>query len=445
MLLKNTLMLLVAIALVAGPALAQAGVAEREILAVSYPEGRAISVKLSGTARLPAANGEAKVERKRGYTEVEIELDEMVPAMALGSDFTTYVLWAVSPEGLTDNLGEFILQGNRSKLNVTTNLQTFGMLVTAEPYSLVEKPSGMIVLENVRPKQEKVPLQVTEVIFEVDPIVAVPERTALLEVHEQRQEIPVELLEAHKAIEIAEREGAGEFAPEALARARTALRQAELLQARKAEREMISDAALHAVQLAAAARDLADERGALARLRRERLARQEEIRAAEERARLAELRARAAAGLEAERERLERREARLEEREAEMKLERRLKSLAPTREDDRGLVVVLEDNFFEPGSATLTPAGEASLREIGRAIAGFPTDTVIVQAFAAPLEAGLEAEEVDEQGLALAEARAANVMRVLVESGVKSEKIVTSALAADDGEERVEILIVRPE
>ncbi len=262
MLLKSTIMLLTAIAPVAGSA-AQERAAEREILAVSCPEGRAISAELPGTARLPAASGEAKVERKRGYTEIEIELDEMVPAMALGSDFTTYVLWAVSPEGLTDNLGEFILQGNRSKLNVTTNLQAFGMLVSAEPYGLVEKPSGMIVLENLRPKQEKIPLQIVDVIFEIDPVVKVPERTVLLEVPEQWLKVPIELLEARKAVEMAERQGAEEFAPEALARAHAALWQAELLQAGDAKREIISDAALQAVQLAAAARKPADE---LARL-----------------------------------------------------------------------------------------------------------------------------------------------------------------------------------
>ena len=103
----------------------------RQIRALTYPEGPTISVKFQGTSRLPRASGEAKVERKKGMTEIEIELDELKPAKAFGGDYNTYVLWSVSPEGHVDNVGEFILQGNRSKLDVSTPLETFGMLVEA--------------------------------------------------------------------------------------------------------------------------------------------------------------------------------------------------------------------------------------------------------------------------------------------------------------------------
>ena len=98
-----------------------------------------LSIKFKGTERLPKASGEAKVERKKGTTEIEIELDEMKPATGFGGDYATYVLWVVSPEGQVDNAGEFILQGNRSKLNVSTPLTTFGLFVTAEPHFLDRK------------------------------------------------------------------------------------------------------------------------------------------------------------------------------------------------------------------------------------------------------------------------------------------------------------------
>src|SRR4029434_6943303 len=87
----------------------------RESLAITYPEGVTIAVKFQGTLRLPFATGEAKVERKRGTTEIEIELDEVKPASLFGGDYNTYVLWTVSPEGHTVNAGEFIVRGNRSK------------------------------------------------------------------------------------------------------------------------------------------------------------------------------------------------------------------------------------------------------------------------------------------------------------------------------------------
>jgi hypothetical protein len=71
----------------------------RESLAITYPEGVTIAVKFQGTQRLPFSTGEAKVERKRGTTEIEIELDEVKPASLFGGDYNTYVLWTVSPEG----------------------------------------------------------------------------------------------------------------------------------------------------------------------------------------------------------------------------------------------------------------------------------------------------------------------------------------------------------
>src|SRR4029434_6120726 len=114
-----------------GEATSQAPQVEvEEIMAVTYPEGKTVSVKLLGTSRLAGAKGEAKVERKRGATEIEIELDEMRPDMLFGGDFATYVFWTVSPEGSATNVGEFVLEGNRSKLNVTTRQQALGMLVT---------------------------------------------------------------------------------------------------------------------------------------------------------------------------------------------------------------------------------------------------------------------------------------------------------------------------
>lgn len=143
----------------------ESSVQVRQILALTYPEGPTISVRFQGTSRLPGASGEAKVERKKGMTEIEIELDEMKPATAFGGDYNTYVLWIVSPEGQVDNVGEFILQGNRSKLDVSTPLETFGMLVSAEPHFLVGLPSRFVVLENTEPTVDLGPLKVSELRY----------------------------------------------------------------------------------------------------------------------------------------------------------------------------------------------------------------------------------------------------------------------------------------
>jgi len=117
----------------------------------TYVEGMITRINFQGTFRLAEAHGKANVKRKEGITEIEVTLKEMKPAACFGMGYSTYVLWLVSPAGHTKNVGEFILQGNRSMQKVWTSLQTFGMIVTAEPYSFVNSPSGFLVLENTPP------------------------------------------------------------------------------------------------------------------------------------------------------------------------------------------------------------------------------------------------------------------------------------------------------
>jgi hypothetical protein len=91
----------------------------------------------------------AEVENQKGYVEIEAQLDKMKPASIFGPEFLTYVLWAVTPEGRATNLGELILDGDHGQLHVTTELQAFGLIVTAEPYFAVTQPSDVVVAENV--------------------------------------------------------------------------------------------------------------------------------------------------------------------------------------------------------------------------------------------------------------------------------------------------------
>src|ERR1017187_9411797 len=106
--------------------------------AISY-QHRSGSTKVDfrGTDLLPNARGEAKVESKQGRIEIEAEFDGLQGATKNGAEYLTYVLWAVTPEGRTANLGEVLLNGSKSKMTVTTELQVFGLVVTAEPYFAV--------------------------------------------------------------------------------------------------------------------------------------------------------------------------------------------------------------------------------------------------------------------------------------------------------------------
>jgi len=122
----------------------------RTAKAINYQHrSGATKVDFRGTALMPEARGEAKVESKQGYIEVEVEFDDLQGATRFGPEYLTYVMWAITPEGRATNLGEVILNGTKSKLNVTTELQTFGLIVTAEPYFAVAQPSDVVVMENI--------------------------------------------------------------------------------------------------------------------------------------------------------------------------------------------------------------------------------------------------------------------------------------------------------
>ena len=106
-------------------------------------------VGFEGTSLSPKAVGEARVDSKTGATKIDVNFDKMRPAQSMGSEFLTYVMWAITPEGRAQNLGEVMLSGDHARLQAATELQSFGMIVTAEPYYAVTQPSDTVVLEAV--------------------------------------------------------------------------------------------------------------------------------------------------------------------------------------------------------------------------------------------------------------------------------------------------------
>src|SRR6476660_3166989 len=130
---------------------------ERKTIAVTYQLDETVVVKFRGTTLLPRLKGEAKVRRagRRG-TRVELSVEDLPRASELGGIYTTYVLWAISPDGHVDNLGEIKRGGSvfvDSKIDVTTPLQTFALILTAEPHFLMKVPSRMVVMENLPPQK----------------------------------------------------------------------------------------------------------------------------------------------------------------------------------------------------------------------------------------------------------------------------------------------------
>ena len=120
----------------------------RTVEAVNYQHrSGATKIDFAGTEMMPAAKGQAKVESKKGYLEIEAEFDSLKTSTTFGTEYLTYVLWAISPEGRAVNLGEILVGSNHAgKLDVTTDFQAFALIVTAEPYYAVHQPSNVVVL-----------------------------------------------------------------------------------------------------------------------------------------------------------------------------------------------------------------------------------------------------------------------------------------------------------
>jgi outer membrane protein OmpA-like peptidoglycan-associated protein len=378
----------------------------------------ATKVDFRGTALLPRARGEAKVESKQGYIEIEVEFRDLRAASQYGAEYLTYVLWAITPEGRTANLGEILLNGTKSKLNVTTELQVFGLVVTAEPYFSVTMPSDLVVMENVVRK---------------DTVAKIEEMDAKYELLKRGQyehlanplalkidsKVPLELYEARNAVQIARAMGADRYAADTFSKAENSLKQAEAYQTRKSGTKPVTMSAREAVQTAEDSRAIAVKRHEDERLADERRAGMErEARAKAERADAqsetasvkreaeearvaaqneaervkreseaaraaaaadAERAARAAAQAEADRSALAAQEAdRLRQKAESEKAELRARLLSQfnlileTRDSARGLIVNMPDVLFDTAKYSLRPGARERLAKVAGIILGHP-------------------------------------------------------------------------
>jgi outer membrane protein OmpA-like peptidoglycan-associated protein len=201
----------------------------------------------------------AKVEGKQGRMQIEVNFEGLQPATRNGAEYLTYVLWAVTPEGRTANLGEVLLDGTKSKLEVTTELQVFALVVTAEPYYAVRQPSDLIVMENV------VRADTVGKIEEIDAKYELLQRGEYQRLAnplalKMERKLPLELYEARNAVQIARAVGADRFAAETFQKAEKDLSQAEAYQARKAGEKPVAMTAREAVQMAEDSRAIAVKR-----------------------------------------------------------------------------------------------------------------------------------------------------------------------------------------
>ncbi|MFN7925474.1 MAG: OmpA family protein [Bryobacteraceae bacterium] len=282
-------------------------VVSRTVKSINYRHrSGATKVNFEGTSILPKATGEAKVESKKGYVEIEVEFRGMKPAQQSGEQWLTWVLWAISPEGRATNLGELLLDSEgRAKVNVTTELQAFGMIVTAEPYYAVTQPSNMVGLENIVRKDTLGKVEDMTANYDLLDRVEYPFRHDEVRAGEPvsagKRPAPLELLEAERAVRIARWTGADQYAVGEFRKAEQLLEQSRDYHVRK-QTKPTAMIARQAVQTAEDARAITVKRIQAERLEAERRAaaeREAAERAKAEAASAAKLKAEEDARLEA--------------------------------------------------------------------------------------------------------------------------------------------------
>ncbi|OFW24226.1 MAG: flagellar motor protein MotB [Acidobacteria bacterium RIFCSPLOWO2_02_FULL_59_13] len=455
-------------------------IVERTAKAINYQHRNgATKIDFSGTPLMPAARGEAKVESKQGYIEIEVEFDDLQSATRFGPEYLTYVMWAITPEGRATNLGEVILNGTKSKLNVTSELQAFGLIVTAEPYFAVTQPSDVVVMENILRKDT------VGKIEEIDAKYELLERgqytlnvlPADLQPITLDKNTPLDLYEARNAVRIARWAGADVSAAESFQKASKLLEQAENYKTRKAGSKPIAMAAREAVQTAEDARLITLKRQGQERLEQERAAssdreaqaniatdraqaeadasargraqaEQEQRLESERRARAeaesaaaqaraastrmeAELAAnRAARDKEAAQSESEQarkiaaEQAEREKQELRDKLAEQLNKVLETRDSARGLIVNMSDVLFDTGKYTLRPVAREKLAKLSG---------ILLAHLSLELEVEGHTDSVgsEEYNMQLSERRANAVRDYLIHEGINSSSIAARGFGED--------------
>jgi outer membrane protein OmpA-like peptidoglycan-associated protein len=231
--------------------------------AINYrPRGGATKIDFAGTPLMPQAKGRATVKGEKGYIEIDGDFNDLQPATRFGPEYLTYVVWAITPEGRATNLGELQIKGDDGGLRVTTELQAFGLIVTAEPYFAVTQPSDVVVMENVVREGTVGNIEVINAQYEL-----LKRGSYLMNQDPGRLKIkaldpgaPLDLAEARNAVTLARFAGADRYAAETFDKADRLLTEAETARKKHRSRDAIMMPARQAAQTAEDARLIALQR-----------------------------------------------------------------------------------------------------------------------------------------------------------------------------------------
>ena len=452
-------------------------VVSRTVKAVNYHHRSGTThIDFRGTELMPAAVGEASVQSQMGSTRIDTTLHHMTPAGQFGPEFMTYVLWGITPEGRAVNLGEVVLEGDHAKLNSTTDLQTFGLIVTAEPYFAVTQPSDVVVAENFLRSDTAGTIEQVDAKYELlqrGQYVLNRSQYAPVKVNPKG---PLQLAEAENAVEIARLAGAGQYAADTMAKAELDLHNAQgFLHGTKNRKESETDAR-EATQMAEDARIItlrkiqAEERAAeqaraqqaaeqaqqaAEEAKREQqlrekaeadrqaalLAQQQAQQAAEEAAKMradaeaaraAALAQQQAAQAEAERARsaaqqseAARQQAENEKAQLRERLRQQLNTILETRETQRGLIVNISDVLFDFNKYTLKPGAREKLAKVSGILLAYPGLKIQVGGYTDSIGS-------DDYNMTLSQQRADAVRTYMVSQGVPPDTVTALGLGKAD-------------
>jgi outer membrane protein OmpA-like peptidoglycan-associated protein len=436
-------------------------VVQRELDAVNYlNRSGATHVDFVGTDLMSGARGDAKVESVTGKTKISAKFEGLTPANGFGPEYLTYVLWAISADGRPQNMGELELSGSKANLDVSSQFQAFGMIVTAEPYFSVSVPSDLVVLKNVFTDRTQGVLQQVNVHYQLLPR-GLYANTAGAHSEDNpitnREHYPLALYEAHNAIRIARAAGADKYSADIMQEATTDLKNAddmqssrhrdvkmELTYARSAA-QRAEDARIVTLRKQAAERDRMNVEARENAQAQAAAAQQQAANAQQEAAasQLAAANARAAAERsaaeraksDADRARAEadaanaRAEAAAANQNAQKnaedanavreKLRTQLNAILVTSESARGLIVNMSDVLFDTAKYTLKPGTQVSLAKVATILQLYPGLKIQVEGYT-------DSVGGDEYNQKLSENRANAVHDFLVANGVPAANVTAA-------------------
>lgn len=449
-------------------------VVDRTLPAINYFHRTGdTNIAFVGTQLLPKAKGEAKVNARNGRTTIDVELEGLSPANGFGEEYLTYVLWAITPEGRPVNLGEVVPSGKgKDHMTVSTNLQTFGLMLTAEPYFAVTMPSDLVVLQNIATTKTSGIIEPVTAHYTLLPRGAYAEtagRHTVLHPISRKEKTPLEVYEAENAVMIAEAAGADKYAPDAMAGAKRDLDNAEQFNEKKHDEKQAITYAREAVQASEDARIITirkikeedEEAQRAARVQAEQNAeearqRAEQSRQQAEQAQLAQQQAAqaqqeanqraqaeaaqraqaeaAAAAAQAQTQRAQQAQQEAEQRAQQLaqqeqaareRLRSQLSAVLETRETARGLIMEMPDVLFDFNKYTLKPAAREKLAKVSGILLAYPDLKVQVEGYTDSIGS-------DEYNQKLSEQRADSVKSYLVSENVQDNNVTAEGFGKGD-------------